>query len=780
MPLTQSDHFTHTKIFDEQVAHLYKNAPLSYVFSIVNGLVLVIMQRPVIESTVLVAWFSTLCLITLLRTALVLAYRLELFRRYESNFWHRTYIFGTGLAGIVWCGATVLLFPEDNSAHQLFVIFMLAGMTAASISVLSVCLSAFYIFSIPILISLAVQIYQFGDSFAAPMSAMVVFYLIGLSVAAKQTHRTILTSLILRFDNNALTKEILERQVAEEALYQQKERLQITFSAIAEGVVTTDSKGFIESMNPAAEKISGWSNSDAVGRKINQIFNYSNEATGNSQTTAILDSLSRSERVKKNSLLETKSGSRRLIEEIASPLNDSLGNIVGSVAIIRDITQATENSRQLLYQASHDALTGLPNRTLLCDRLEHAISKALRAERMVAVLFMDLNRFKQVNDSFGHAAGDKLLSHVARQIYASIREEDTVARLGGDEFVVVLEDIKHQHEVTLVAHKVINNLAVPISIEGQEISVSVSIGIALFPRDGTDVDSLLKHADTAMYRTKELGQADIQFYSIDMSLQALDRLKKEQQLQSAVTSGELELFYLPRVDMDKRTVFGVEALIRWRTSANTLVSPADFIHIAEETGVILRIGEWVLYNACHQLKHWHNIGFKNLRMAVNLSARQVRSVNIVELVKKVLQDTQLQPQHLELDITETLFSRDAEHAIIALRNLKKLGVKLAIDDFGTGYSSLVYIKRLPIDILKIDRSFIHDIIDDPVNAAIVPAIVAVGRKLNLEVIAEGVENETQRQYLKNLACGGFQGYLFCKPLPAPQMTEFLYSETTVN
>ena len=777
MQSDQSAQHARSQVKAELVAHLYRNAPLSYAFTVVNGFLLAFLQRSVISNHVLSAWFILLLIITLIRWALVVAYNNHYFKELEVDDWNTIYLWGTGFAGCVWASAAKYLFPPNNIEHQLFVVFVLGGMTAASVSVLAARMAAFFFFTAPILLTLSLQIFLFGTTLSSPMAMMILLYLIGLSIAARENHKAILTSLELRFDNRMLMKEIHDRQLAEEALYQQKERLQITFSAMAEGVIITNSNGLIEYINPAAEKISGWLNNDVTHKAVAEIFTYFNEETGKKQLPAILNSLKNADCSQQNHVLSTKSGERRLIEEIATPLMDRSGNsIVGAVAVIRDITQALEYSRQLAFQANHDALTRLPNRTLLCDRLEHAISKAKRINGMLAVLFMDLDRFKQINDSLGHAAGDELLCGVAQQIEASVREGDTVARLGGDEFVVILEDIRDLSHVTSITQKIISHLSHPLTIGNQEITANASIGIAVFPRDGPDVETLLKHADTAMYQTKKFGHEKIQFYFAEMSTQAIERLRLEQQLQHAVIRNELELFYQPRVNIEKRKIVGFEALVRWRTSPNVLVPPSEFIHIAEETGTILKIGEWVLFRACQQARRWHISGIPDLQIAVNLSARQIRSPNIVELVANVLQQTHLKPETLELEITESIFLHDLEHAISTLQKLKALGVKLAIDDFGTGYCSLTYIKRFPIDILKIDRSFVQDLDSDLINSAIVPTIISLAHNLSLKVIAEGVEDEMQQKFLNDLGCIDYQGFLFSKPLPEQEATALLKAD----
>ena len=774
MRSSDSDPSIGLQIHTSQVALLYSHGLHSLVFSVLNGSILAFLQRSVISNQVLLTWFAILLLVTLARTILLYSYRKKQSSDLSIAYWYWTYLAGTALSGCVWGSAAIYLFPNDQPGHQLFVVFVLAGMTAGAMSVLSASMLAFLLFVLPTSLPLIMQIFWQSTALSTPMAMMILFYLLGLSLSARGMNRSIVTSLRLRFDNSALVKEINQRQSAEEALYLEKERLQITFSAMADGVIITTAEGSIEYLNPAAENMSGWLNSKARGKKVGEVFSHVDEVTGKYMQAAIYECLKKTARSKKNSLLLTRSGAKKIIEEVATPLQDRTGNVIGAVAILRDVTQASEHSRQLAYQASHDGLTGLPNRTLLCDRLEHAISKAIRANLQVAVLYMDLDNFKQINDSLGHAAGDLVLCNVAERLRACVRQQDTVARLGGDEFVVVLEDLLYQDQANVVAQKIVDNLVIPSTIENQDISVKASIGVTVSPRDGTNVETLLKNADTAMFRTKQLAQDNIQFYTREMSTQATHRLKLEQRLQHAVERNELELFYQPRVKMNSSEIAGIEALVRWKTAPDTLLLPAEFIHIAEETGSILKIGEWVLRTACEQAQLWYKNGLRNLSIAVNLSVRQIQSTNIVELVAKVLKETGLDPQLLELEITETLFLKDAEHAIMVLRNLKALGIKLAIDDFGSGYSSLNYIKQFPIDILKIDRSFICDISQEPTDGVIVPAIIAMGHGLNLEVVAEGVESEIQRNYLSTLGCDGFQGFYFSKPLSAQAVTNLLY------
>ena len=502
-----------SQVYAERVAHLYSQGPSAYVFTIIIAIILAYLQRSFIPDKVILIWFCYLFLITSSRTILVFAF--HRIRRSNSDIrpWAWAYLVGTVLAGAGWGSAAIFLFPSSNIAHQMFVVFVLGGMSAAAISVLSASMIAFFLFALPTLLPLASQIYLQGEALSVPMSTMVLLYIVGISVAARGANQMIIASLTLRFDNRELTKQIAERQLAEEALFQQKDRLQTTVYSLAEGIAITSANSLIEYLNPAAEQISGWMNSDATGEPIHKVFPYTDERTGKPKTTAVQDCLQSATRAETHARLIARDEQVRLIEEVATPLKDRGKNTIGAVAIIRDVTQVRKHSLELAYQASHDALTDLPNRTMLCDRLAHAIARANRAKSFVAVLFMDLDRFKTVNDSLGHAAGDALLKKVAARLRGSAREQDTVARFGGDEFIIVLEDLYNEELATIVAMKIVKAIAVPMALGGNEVSITASIGITLFPKDGDDAESLLKNADTAMYSAKQQGRDNFQFYA---------------------------------------------------------------------------------------------------------------------------------------------------------------------------------------------------------------------------------------------------------------------------
>ncbi|HJW81879.1 MAG TPA: EAL domain-containing protein [Acidiferrobacterales bacterium] len=446
------------------------------------------------------------------------------------------------------------------------------------------------------------------------------------------------------------------------------------------------------------------------------------------------------------------------------------------VAILQDITARKHAEARLVYLANYDTLTDLPNRVLLGQRLTKAIEEAEHSERLVAVLFIDLDRFKVINDTLGHDSGDELLKVVARRLSEAVRPGDTVARYGGDEFVIVLANVAHIDDVTRVVHKILGRLSPAITIGGRELFVTPSIGVTLFPFDDDTSDELLRNADSAMFDAKEQGGNCFRFYTAEMNARAERRLTLETGLRHALERGEFLLHYQPQVDIVSGEILGAEALIRWQHPDWGLVSPAEFIPLAEETGLILPIGEWVLTEACTQTRRWHDAGHAGLRIAVNLSGRQLAQKNLVEIVAATLTRCAVARGMLELEITESLLMQDLERIAATLEALAALGVTVSMDDFGTGYSSLSYLKRLPIDVLKIDQSFVHDISSDPDDAAIVQAIIAMAHSLGIKVIAEGVETAEQLAFLRQHRCDGMQGYYFSRPLPPEQFTKLLQGQ----
>lgn len=442
-------------------------------------------------------------------------------------------------------------------------------------------------------------------------------------------------------------------------------------------------------------------------------------------------------------------------------------------SVIRDITERKQHEERILYQATHDSLTGLPNRDLLLDRLTQAIAYARRRRTGLGVAFLGLDSFVSINDSLGHDAGDKLLRAVAERFETCVRDDDTVARYTGDEFVFILLDVSDENKVSSVAQKIMAAVSSPFMLDGRELFLTCSVGIALYPKDGEDAQALLKNANIALHRAKEHGNGSFQFYADEMNVKALERLMLENNLRHALERGELLLHYQPQVDIRTGRVIGMEALVRWQNPEFGLIPPAMFIPLAEETGLILEIGGWVLRTACAQNKAWQDSGLARLSIAVNFSARQFKQPNVVETVASVLMETGLDPGYLEIELTESMLMQDAEAAVATMRALGELGVRFSIDDFGTGYSSLSYLKRFPLNTLKIDRSFVQDVPGNPDDAAIARAIISMAHDLKLKVIAEGVENEAQRMFLQQHHCDEMQGYYFSRPVPAEEIATLL-------
>jgi diguanylate cyclase (GGDEF)-like protein/PAS domain S-box-containing protein len=449
----------------------------------------------------------------------------------------------------------------------------------------------------------------------------------------------------------------------------------------------------------------------------------------------------------------------------------------GVVAIARDITERKRAEERIYHMAHHDTLTGLPNRSLICDRLEQSIAHAERNKESVLVAFIDLDSFKLVNDTLGHNAGDELLKEVAGRMVGCVRREDTVGRFGGDEFVLVLPHVSDNPQMLMpVLNKILESVVQPIMLEGQKMQVSCSIGVAIYPRDGRDADTLMMHADAAMYRAKDSGKNNCQFYTHEMNAGLEEKLALTEGLRKALEEHQLSLAYQPKVNLESGRMFGVEALLRWQHPQRGAVSPAQFIPLAEEHGLIIPIGEWALREACRQACAWQDAGLPPLVVSVNVSARQFDDPRLVERVASALAWSGLDPQWLELEVTESMIMRDTAQSVAKMRQLEAMGITLAIDDFGTGYSSLAALKSFPISRLKIDQSFVRDLVANPDDQAITCAIISLSHQLDMRVIAEGVETEQQRSFLQQHGCDEMQGYLFSRPVPPQEITAMLLGE----
>lgn len=574
-----------------------------------------------------------------------------------------------------------------------------------------------------------------------------------------------------RVDGYTLPKivhSMLERTAIAAILFKEMQRAQVTLDSIGDAVVCTDTAGRITYLNRSAERITGCSRQESEGLPLEELFGLIDADTGGPVENPLIRAIRENTVVGLTPRCELIRRDRVSIpiEDSASPIHDQQGQVVGAVMVFHDVTAARTLALKMAYQAQHDGLTDLPNRTVLKDRLVQAMGLAWRNEKKVALLFLDLDRFKNINDSLGHSIGDRLLQSVAQRLIGCIRGTDTVSRQGGDEFVVLMSEISQAQDAAVCAGKIIEAMAPPHLVELHALHVTASIGIAIYPDDGDDPDTLMKKADLAMYVAKDRGRDSYQCVIPEMDGLSMERQSVENDLRYAIERQEITLHYQPIVDLATRFIIGAEALVRWHHPLRGLVPASHFIPIAEERGLIGAIGGWVLRQACLQVQRWRVAGLPPIRMFINVSAASLREKNFLSDVRAALSDAALVPNELELELTETFLMQDPDDTASVLRDLAQLGVGIALDDFGTGYSSLSHLRRFPIGTLKVDRSFVQAAIKEADDAEIVVAVVGLGRSLKLQVVAEGVETAEQLAFLLELACPAAQGHFFSPAVSA--------------
>jgi diguanylate cyclase (GGDEF)-like protein/PAS domain S-box-containing protein len=615
---------------------------------------------------------------------------------------------------------------------------------------------------------------------AAPRVPLVV--LTGLedeSLAAQALQEGAQEHLIKgQIDTRGLLRALryaVERKSMEEALFVEKERAQVTLNCIGDAVICTDLSGSVTFLNVVAEKMTGWSWQEAAGRPMAEVFRILNATSRETIPNPMVKAVGQDQTVHlpSNTILIRRDGLEIPIEDSVAPIHDRGGQVTGAVVIFRDVSAAQAITLQMTHSAEHDFLTGLPNRMLLNDRVSHAIALAPRHLNKVAVLFLDLDGFKHINDSLGHPVGDKLLQSISKRLVDCVRGADTVSRQGGDEFVVLLSEVEQSEDAAITARRMLRAVAQPHSIDQHDLHVTTSIGVSVYPDDGLNAETLIKNADTAMYQAKENGRQSYQFFKPAMNARAVERQSIEESLRRALERGEFALHYQPKINLRTGEIAGAEALLRWTHPIRGLVPPAQFIPVAEDCGLIVQIGNWVLREACKQARAWVDAGLPLAPMAVNISAIEFRSENFLDGVFAILTDTGLDPTALELELTESVLMKRVERTASILQTLREAGVQVAVDDFGTGYSSLSYLRRFPVDALKIDQSFVRQITMAPHETTIVAAVISMGRSLNLRVVAEGVETLEELAFLQDHQCDEAQGYYFSRPVPPQQFARLL-------
>lgn len=536
----------------------------------------------------------------------------------------------------------------------------------------------------------------------------------------------------------------------------------------------TDLHGIVTYLNRIAEKMTGWSREEAQGRSVADVLRLIDEvsraAVGSTLGVAPQkDETSGSAAICTNCILVRRDGFEVGIESTTTLIRERDETVTGVIVAFRDVSAARAKSLEMSHLAQHDVLTDLPNRALFNDRLTQAISLAERQSKQLAVLFVDLDHFKKINDSLGHDVGDKLLQSVSGRLKACVRRSDTISRLGGDEFVMLLSQVEHAEDAAISARKILRALAAPHMIDGKSLDINVSIGVSTYPSDGQDAESLMNRADNAMYEAKQRGRNNYQFFRREMHALLAERQSLEADLRCALGRNEFVLHYQPILNLQTGQITGLEALIRWLHPQRGLIYPERFVPVAEECGLILAIGQWVLVEACKQARAWLDAGFGVVRVSVNVSAAEFGAKDFLSGVRAVLIATGVEPQNLGLELTESVLMHDAEAAVVTLVKLKAMGVQVAIDDFGSGYSSFTYLRRFPSAALKLHQSFVQDIMADPRDAAIVRSMINIGTSLNQRIIAEGVETSAQLKFLRRHGCGEGQGYYFSRPVAAERV-----------
>ncbi len=770
------------------VGHL---ATLLVVF-ILGGILWQDLARPA-----LFMWFVATAMVAIGRYMLYKAFIRDTPPESELKRWEGRFIAGTILAGVCWAIIGTALLPDSSRMVQrLSVVMLVVLLITGAVAYYAPHRYAYKVMALFGLVPLAVTLGRSGDRNQAFLSGSILILAVILPYVHARVHKALVESLTTRRTRDSLSTELesertrlqevneaLAEETSEKLRAQQREllaaqKLRMHFERTPLAVLEWDRESKIIAWNPAAEAIFGFPAYDAIGKVVAKLLGSDTER--HNIETMCHELLEAGDGGKITLGNVTRGGRNIQCEWYNTPLVDAKGEVTGFASLVHDVTERLNTERTIHYMAHHDALTGLPNRRLMQDRLNQAIMSARRKQRHVAVLFLDLDRFKVVNDTLGHDTGDFILKDVARRLASCVREGDTVSREGGDEFVMILPDLERPEHARVVADKIMKELVRPVEIGGHEIHVTPSIGISHYPNDATDVHQLLKHADNAMYQAKDAGRNTIRFFTNDLNFLLSKRLEIESRLRKAMENEEFFLRYQPQVELATGRISGMEALIRWNDPQKGEIFPKDFIFVAEELGLIVPIGEWVFRTACRQLRQWEQDGLPSVTIAINISPRQFMSRKLVSTLLAIVREVGANPRHIELEITETMIMRNVEQSIETLTQLRSVGMQVAIDDFGVGYSSLGQLKRLPATSMKIDRSFIMNVPEDASSGSITEAIIAMSKRLKLRCIAEGVETRAQLEFLRANHCDSFQGYLFSRPVTALEATAMLRAQAAAK
>jgi diguanylate cyclase (GGDEF)-like protein/PAS domain S-box-containing protein len=778
-------------LYTEQVRLLYRFSLVGYLATLMVAFILGAILWQDLEQPALFAWFAAISLITVARYALYKVFVNANPPAERLAAWEWRFLAGSTVAALCWAVLGTALLPVDP-ANRMAVAMLVALLATGAVAYNAPHPFAFKITAFVTLVPLAISLFLSGARAQMLLSGAVLILAGLLPVIHTKVYRALLTSLSARLSTVMLSSrlqeehhqlELTSEKLAEEMLQriaaQQKEllsaqRLRVHVERTPFAVIEWDRDFRVAAWNPAAEGMFGWDAAQAIGKPAGELLCAPESRPA---FEAMWSELVETPEGNKTQIANVTSRGRTIhCEWYNTPLVDAAGKPMGFASLVQDITERLNTERTIHYMAHHDALTGLPNRRLMQDRLNQAIMQARRNHRYVAVLFIDVDRFKLLNDTLGHDTGDFILKDIAKRLAGAVREADTVSREGGDEFIVILPDLDRPESARTVADKIMQEISGPVEIAGQELHVTTSIGISHFPNDATDVNQLLKHADSAMYQAKEAGRNTIRYFTSDLNFLLGKRLEVESKLRKGIDNEEFFLRYQPQVDLPTGRITGMEALIRWNDPVKGEVWPKDFIYIAEELGLIVPLGEWVFRTACRQLRIWTDEGLGTITVSINISPRQFMSRKLVASLLAIVRETGADPRRIELEITETMLMRNLEQSREVLEQLCKAGMRIAVDDFGVGYSSLGQLRRLPVQGLKIDREFIAGVTTDPATASITEAIIAMAKRLKLRVIAEGVETHQQLEFLRANFCDAFQGYHFSQPITALEATAMLRAQ----
>ncbi|GFM54917.1 hypothetical protein PSCICL_25970 [Pseudomonas cichorii] len=803
-----------TQLRVERTRLLYQGSLLPTLFMFISGLVCAwLLWSP--ERYVLVSiWLVWLALLVGLRIIQVAAFRAASPERQAQPVWRRMFLLGAVVSGLTLACAAMALVPVTSFEQQAWVFGMIGGATLCASVAYAVSLTAFLTFSLSCLLPPIVYLFLGGDVPLRGWGWLGLILLFALIVVAWQINRLILRSLLQRFQNQALIEHLqqaraksdelneilgreveqrrqaehslreaqagLEERVAQRTLELEAANLALSkspprlaekvFDAVSESIMIFDPQYRILTINQAFSRLTGYTPEDVVGR---QVMDIASSLDARRHFQAIHHALEQTGSWQ-GELVETRKNGELYPQWLQmSVVRDIAGNVSHIVGFFTDLSANRESEERMRYLTHFDELTGLANRSQFKERLREANQRVRQGGRSLALLHINLDRFKLLNESLGHEVADQLLKHVARRLISAMPEADTIARLSGDEFAVLFDAYANLSSLARVTSRLLSKLRTPLSVAGNELVISASVGISLLPDSAREISALVSQANMAMRHAKHLGGNNFQFFTESLRASTLERLQLEIQLRKAIEEQQLQVFYQPKMLLENGHLDAAEALVRWKHPTRGMVPPGEFIGLAEETGLIADIGEFVLRQACWQACEWQRQGYEPIRVSVNLSVHQLRQGKLVSLVRQVLDETGLAPQLLELELTESQLLDSVEHIIATFQQLRELGVKLAIDDFGTGYSSLSYLKRFPVDYVKIDQAFIRGLDDGTEDAAIIQAIIAMAHSLGLKVVAEGVENEKQLEFLKAQGCDEVQGYLISRPIEASMMPGML-------